>query len=745
MKRHSSRNLLLACLIVTSALWACFSANAGAEAAITCDPATGQVIITSGRLELKVDTQPGLNANSLRDTRTGRVYADSDYIWPGGKFPALIGAPEIIRRENGNQVVIFRGRLGEMMIAQEFTLPAQQPDVLWEEITISNPGQTLLDTSQFACGFAKKHTPAADEAAQKAESRFSAVPFRKDTVTRRLCDYSMTDLFTLDVEQITFENSRGFPHTGSRNDSWGSEGWVWYQNGNSLLIIKYNNEAMEWSLLKPLKQAEPVLRFAGAGLWRVGDPEAAAALEPGETFRFGMTHLEIVEGEWRESYSAFRRFMEDQGNRTPKGFNPPVHWNELYDNQFFGNIAASVQDPNVWPAMARQYYRIEDMRIEAAKAAELGCELFYMDPGWDTACCSTVWDTERLGTVQDFIKMIQTDYGIQYIGLWTPLAEGPPSFVEPDKYTKDALRRDENGKIIDYFYNWGPPEHQKTRPLLCSGSPAYLDVKVKHFLELAQNGVKFFLIDGTQFSGPCCDPSHGHRIPYTRHEHVMGYFKMIQEIKRQYPDVLIEIHDLMAGPCSFRYVPTYFLYTKPFAHDALWAFEYMWDPMANLMSGESIALYYLNLAYSVPFYLHINLKTDNANALVFWWNASTIRYLGVGGKHPDENIWQAHKNAMQTYLRLKPFFTRGEFFGLDEMIHVHTLPKKNAAVINCFNLAENPETKTFTVELSQVGLSPQSQYEIRGAAASRRQGDTLEISATLEGKDAAVIEVIPVS
>ncbi|HPY78380.1 MAG TPA: hypothetical protein PLQ45_11075, partial [Anaerohalosphaeraceae bacterium] len=81
----------------------------------------------------------------------------------------------------------------------------------------------------------------------------------------------------------------------------------------------------------------------------------------------------------------------------------------------------------------------------------------------------------------------------------------------------------------------------------------------------------------------------------------------------------------------------------------------------------------------------------------------------------------------------------------DEMIHVHTLPKKNAAVINCFNLAETPETKTFTVELSQVGLSPQSQYEIRGAAASRRQGDTLEISATLEGKDAAVIKVIPVS
>ncbi len=721
------------------------SAKIQAESKISYDSASGQVLIDSGRLELLVDTKQGLNAKSLRDTQSGRVYADGDYVWPGGQFPKLIGEPEIIHRENGDVSVIFRGRLDEIGIAQEFTVPAQEASVLIEKITISNPGKNLLDTSQFGCGFAKKHTIAKEEAAQKAESRFSAIPFRKDTVTRRLCDNSMTELFTLDVEQITFDSSRGFPHTGSRNDSWGAEAWAWYQNGNSLMIIKYNNEAMEWSLLKPLKQAEPILRFAGAGLWRVGDPEAAAMLEPGETFRFGMTRLEVVDGGWRESYSAFRRFMENQGNRTPQGFNPPVHWNELYDNQFFGNIAATVQDPNIWSPMAQAYYRVEDMRIEAAKAAELGCELFYMDPGWDTACCSTVWDTERLGTVQDFIKMIRTDYGIQYIGLWTPLAEGPPSFIEPGKYTQDALRRDENGKIIDYFYNWGPPEHQKTRPLLCSGAPAYLDVKVNHFLELAKNGVKFFLIDGTQFSGPCYDPSHGHRIPYTRHEHVMGYFKMIQEIKRQYPDVLIEIHDLMAGPCSFRYVPTYFLYTKPFAHDALWAFEYMWDPMANLMSGESIALYYLNLAYSVPFYLHINLKTDNANALVFWWNASTIRYLGVGGKHPDEKVWQAHKDAMKTYLRLKPFFTQGEFYGLDEMIHIHTLPDRNAAVINCFNLAETPETKTFSMNLSQVGLSPKVKYEIQGASLWQQEGETIQITAEIAGHGTKLLEVIPKS
>jgi hypothetical protein len=745
MKRGVIFKSVIISLILSAAFVTGLSSKIQAESKISYDKTSGQVLICNGRLVLNVQTKDGLNANSLRDTQSGRVYADADYVWPGGKFPTLIGEPEIIQRENGNVSVIFRGRLDEIMIAQKFTAPAQEAGVLIEEVTISNPGKNLVDTSHFGCGFAKKHTPAADEAAQKAESHFSAIPFRKDTVTRRLCDYSMTDLFTLDVEQITFESSRGFPHTGSRNDSWGSEAWAWYENNNSLMIIKYNNEAMEWSLLKPLKQAELVLRFGGAGLWRVGDPEAAAALEPGETFSFGMTRLEIVDGGWRESYSAFRCYMEKQGNHPPKGFNPPVHWNELYDNQFFGNIAATVQDPNIWPYMAENLYRVEDMRVEAAKAAELGCELFYMDPGWETACASTVWDTERLGPVQDFIKMIQTDYGIQYIGLWTPLAEGPPSFIEPSKYTEDALRRDENVNIITYFYNWGPPKHQKIRPLLCSAAPAYLDVKVNHFLELAKNGVKFFLIDGTQFSGPCYDPAHGHRLPLTRHEHIMGYFKMIQEIKRQYPDVLIEIHDLMAGPCSFRYIPTYFLYTKPFSHDALWAFEYMWDPMANLMSGESIALYYLNLAYSIPFYLHINLKSDNENALVFWWNASTIRYLGVGGRHPDEKVWEAHKQAMKTYMRLKPFFTQGDFYGLDEMIHVHTLKEKNAAVINCFNLAETPETKTFTFTLSEAGLSSQSKYKVVGAGSWQQEGETIELTVALDGRDAAVIELVPAS
>ena len=90
--------------------------------------------------------------------------------------------------------------------------------------------------------------------------------------------------------------------------------------------------------------------------------------------------------------------------------------------------------------------------------------------------------------------------------------------------------------------------------------------------------------------------------------------------------------------------------------DTVWAFELMWRPMQDLTSGRSIALYYYNLAYSLPLYIHIDLRTDNRNAVVFWWNASTCRHLGIGGTHPDPAVRQAQKEGMANYRRLKPYF-----------------------------------------------------------------------------------------
>jgi hypothetical protein len=224
----------------------------------------------------------------------------------------------------------------------------------------------------------------------------------------------------------------------------------------------------------------------------------------------------------------------------------------------------------------------------------------------------------------------------------------------------------------------------------------------------------------------------------------MGYYGILKEVMWQYPETRIELHDPVLGPSYDRYTPLYFCHAHPATFE-LWGYEMMWGPMGDLLSGNSTMLYYTNLAYNIPMYLHINLKDDNANALVFWWTASLCRHLGIGGKHPDEKVWQAHKDAMQTYLRLKSFFTQGEFYGLDEMIHVHTLKEKNAAVINCFNLAETKESKTFTLELFQVGLSPQSKYEIQGSSSFKQEGEEIEIQVEIAARGTKVLEVKPKS
>jgi hypothetical protein len=110
----------------------------------------------------------------------------------------------------------------------------------------------------------------------------------------------------------------------------------------------------------------------------------------------------------------------------------------------------------------------------------------------------------------------------------------------------------------------------------------------------------------------------------------------------------------------------------------------------------------------------VSLKPDNENALVFWWFASTCRHLGMGGKSANPAVWAAHKNAMQTYLPLKRFYTQGTFYGLDETIHAHTLPELRESVLNIFNLTDKPIEKEIRFRPADIGL-PAGPIKIEGA------------------------------
>ena len=90
--------------------------------------------------------------------------------------------------------------------------------------------------------------------------------------------------------------------------------------------------------------------------------------------------------------------------------------------------------------------------------------------------------------------------------------------------------------------------------------------------------------------------------------------------------------------------------------------------------------------------------------MVLWWYASTCRHLGIGGTHQQPAVVAAQKAAMRTYHDLERFFKRGEFYGINEEVHLHVLPEENAFVVNLFNLSDQKRTISGSMELDRLGL-----------------------------------------
>ena len=299
----------------------------------------------------------------------------------------------------------------------------------------------------------------------------------------------------------------------------------------------------------------------------------------------------------------------------PQGFNPPVHWNELYDNKLWWLPDSGMDKPE----NRKKYYTLDDLKEAAGKARDIGCEALYLDPGWDTLFASKIWDEPRLGKLQDFTALLHREYGLK-LSLHTPLS----GWCDPSSYSREIDRMNRDGSRVEMS--------------LCGASRQYVEETLARFLALARDGATFFMFDGTMTNGECWDPHHGHPVPSRREDHVEATNRLAFLVHAQYP----ERPDRNARPrcwaapacATFRRITAYG--KRPWegaaggthGFDTVWAFELMWSPMKDLVGGHSMALYYYNLAYSLPLYLHIDLRTDNAQCLMFWWNASTCRHLG---------------------------------------------------------------------------------------------------------------------
>jgi len=321
-----------------------------------------------------------------------------------------------------------------------------------------------------------------------------------------------------------------------------------------------------------------------------------------------------------------------------------------------------------------------------------------------------------------YVKRIHDEYGLK-VSLWCALGDVPPSYGDPGSCPPEDRVLDKNGK---------PTE------LLCFASPAFLETKEKRLTELCKHGAVFLMFDSDQYSGPCHDATHGHAVPGSRETHARALLELIHRLKEHCPTALIELHDPISGPSGIHYTPTYYSDAQPRSFDCLWAHEFMWGPMDDVLSRRAVSLYYYNMVYSIPLYLHVNLKSDNENALMFWWFASTVRHLGVGGKAAGP-VWEAQKKAMATYKPLKRFYTQGAFYGLDDMVHVHTLADEKASVINAFNLDETSAERTITFRPEEIGL-PKGTMTIEGAT-YKQQGEEVVIDLSIPAGAHQLIKV----
>ena len=353
-----------------------------------------------------------------------------------------------------------------------------------------------------------------------------------------------------------------------------------------------------------------------------------------------------------------------------------------------------------------------------------------MDPGWDTHFGELEWGEKWLGERKSFVQELKRRFSLDLsiecvFATWLSLDEHGGRGVS--SWPREALRMDSQGKLIE--------------GKLCMGARQYLDEALERLMPHFRDGVGFMMVDGNWYPGECCNPDHGHPIPYTIEDHWNANMELVTRIHREYPAVLIELHDPVTWALQ-RYSPIYYKHGLPHSWNENWAIEMMWHPLADIKSGKARCLYHYNVACNIPLYVHVDLRTDNRHCLVLWWFASTCRHLGIGGTHPDPTVVLAQKHAMRHCGKLSRFYKRGNFFGYGEEVHVHVLPEENAFTINLFNLSEETTRISADIGFEELGLDVNCWYTV-GAPGNRfdTEKNALQVVRTLEPWSAEVLEI----
>jgi hypothetical protein len=130
-------------------------------------------------------------------------------------------------------------------------------------------------------------------------------------------------------------------------------------------------------------------------------------IAPGQSVDLGLVRYQSVKGGYEEAALAYRTMLDEKGCRFPPGYNPPVHWEQLYDM------------PEAWTDRAHKYTKAI-VEQEARKGRNYSCEALYLDPGWDSDFATFLWGG-HLGPRKQFVQELQSKYGLK-LALHCPLA-----------------------------------------------------------------------------------------------------------------------------------------------------------------------------------------------------------------------------------------------------------------------------------------------------------------------------------
>jgi hypothetical protein len=547
-----------------------------ADAAIFAgNPEESQAVTLSNeRLSITIDVGEHVDPRQLLDRKEKILYADEGYSYAlclecdGREYRShALLYERHAKLDEGDSGVLLEGRPDfgqegprDILVQQVFRVP-KNGDFFEESISLRNRGSRKYKVRDVAFGFRKiiYNRNKAKWADAFEDFILVPVPHRRrfgHRVDRKVSEYTLADLLP-----HMWENVPGPGEPDDRNlPDHGSEGWVWTDGRRGLLVLKYQPDQIEFSIFKgEIHTPDFCARYGGAGVWR-GDPESAQELNPGETVQFGISRYELIEGGWKEGYYAFREFLGSHGKKFPDTYDPPVHWNELY------NLSWRLGDGST-------RYTLGQLYREAEIAADMGCEALYLDPGWDTVEGSTIWDEKHLGIpLKDFVQTVKDRYGLK-------IALHLMSNTNSKEEYPGMYRRDEHGQIVTI---WNGAK-------VCMQSK-WKEEKTKRVLTLARQGVSFFMFDFQAFHPPCHDPMHGHEIPLKRQSHADGLDEVMRNVKREFPGIYIEAHDRVTSGLQ-DYHPLYYQYDPPYSFDENWGFEYMWDSYLDAISGKAISLY----------------------------------------------------------------------------------------------------------------------------------------------------------